>query len=349
MADIFQGVPLPTITQTEQTQQTLPEFYTNYLQDIANLGTSAIQQGGVAGFSPLQQQAFQMAPNAAFSGAQTAGDAASLLGAAGTTAAPSMVGAYMNPYVGNVVNEMGRLQQQNIQRNILPALGGAGVGTGSFGSRRQAQVTGQTLADMQQNLLGQQYNALYSGYGDAMKAAQADLNRQLQAGQGLGNVATEQYNIGTGGLKMLSDLGAQQQQLGQKQLDYPMLQAQNYAKLFPVSIPVGTTSQKVGPGAAGQYGLSPLQQITGLASTIGGMMGIGNQPTTTTSTGTGAKPSSSVIRTLLSGLGVDANTIANAVSTGISQGLFGAKEGGSIKRVKLPSHITDRLKNKVRH
>ena len=97
MADIFTGSPLPTVTSTTQKQQTLPEFYTNYLQDVANLGTNAVQQGGVAGFSPLQQQAFQMAPNAAFSGAQTAGDAASLLGAAGTTATPSLVGSYMNP------------------------------------------------------------------------------------------------------------------------------------------------------------------------------------------------------------------------------------------------------------
>ena len=127
---------------------------------------------------------------------------------------------------------MSRLQGQNIQRNVLPALAGAGVGTGSFGSKRQATATGQTLADMQANLLGQQYGALNTGYQNAMSQASTDLNRQLQAGQGLGNVATEQYNIGTGGLKTLSDLGAQQQQLGQKQLDYPMLQAQNLAKLL---------------------------------------------------------------------------------------------------------------------
>ena len=343
MADIFQGIPLPTITQTEQQQTTVPEFYSNYLQDIANLGTNAITQGGVAGFSPLQQQAFQMAPNAAFSGAQTAGDAASLLGAAGTTAAPSMVGAYMNPYVSNVVNEMGRLQQQNIQRNVLPALGAAGVGTGSFGSKRQATATGQTLADMQQNLLGQQYNALYSGYGDAMKAAQADLNRQLQAGQGLGNVATEQYNIGTGGLKTLSDLGAQQQQLGQKQLDYPMLQAQNLKQLFQgLTIPSGTTTQKVGPGTAGQYGLSPLSQIGGLISSIGGMMGIGNTPTTTTTSAPATQ-----FQSALSSSGLDANTLNTVVSLGKQFGLF--KKGGSVKSINLPDHVKARLQNKVRH
>ena len=347
MADIFQGVPLPTITQTEQKQAVLPEFYTNYLQDIANIGTNAVQQGGVAGFSPLQQQAFQMAPNAAFSGAQTAGDAASLLGASGTTAAPSMVGAYMNPYTTNVVDEMARLQNQNVQRSVLPALRGAGVGSGGFGSTRQANVTGQTLAEMQRNLTGQQYGALNTGYNTAMSAAQADLTRQLQAGQGLGNVSQEQYQIGTGGLKTLSDLGAQQQALGQKQLDYPMIQAQNLGKLFQgLNIPTGETAQKVGPGSGGQYGLSPLQQITGLASTVGGMMGIGNQPTTAS---TGAKPNQSVIRSILSQAGISETSIADAIARGISQGIIGAKKGGSIRSIKLPSHITDRLKNKVRH
>ena len=329
MADIFTGSPLPTVTSTTQKQQTLPEFYTNYLQDVANLGTNAVQQGGVAGFSPLQQQAFQMAPNAAFSGAQTAGDAASLLGAAGTTATPSMVGSYMNPYVSNVVNEMSRLQGQNIQRNVLPALAGAGVGTGSFGSKRQATATGQTLADMQANLLGQQYGALNTGYQNAMSQASTDLNRQLQAGQGLGNVATEQYNIGTGGLKTLSDLGAQQQQLGQKQLDYPMLQAQNLAKLFPMSIPTGETSQTTAPAYASQLGQSPLAQITGLISGLTGLMnGTSTTPTTTTLGSTNSNqsdPFGSLDATALSALKGLGNTALNNV---LSQ--FGHKDGGSI-------------------
>ena len=347
MADIFQGIPLPTITSTTQAQTTVPEFYSNYLQDIANLGTNAIQQGGVAGFSPLQQQAFQMAPNAAFSGAQTAGDASSLLGAAGTTATPSMVSAYMNPYVSNVVNEMGRLQQQNIQRNVLPALGAAGVGSGSFGSSRQANATGQTLADMQANLTGQQYGALNTGYQNAMSQASTDLNRQLQAGQGLGNVATEQYNIGTGGLNELSTLGAQQQQQGQKQLDYPMLQAQNYAKLFPVSVPTGTTQQTTGPGTAGQYGLSPLSQITGLLTGLGGMMGIGNQPTTTGTTSTGTTPTtSSGLSSLLGGFGLDTGTIQNIVNSAIASGkITQAKKGGHIKPIKLPADVIDKIEH----
>jgi hypothetical protein len=341
MADnIFMGSPYPTSTSTIQSQTTVPEFYSNYLQDVANLGTNAITQGGVAGFSPLQQQAFQMAPNAAFSGAQTAGDAASLLGAAGTTATPSMVGAYMNPYVGNVVNEMGRLQQQNIQRNVLPTLKGAGVGTGSFGSSRQANATGQTLADMQANLIGQQYGALNTGYQNAMSQASTDLNRQLQAGQGLGNVATEQYNIGTGGLKTLADLGGLQQQQGQKMLDYPMLQAQNYARLFGTpSIPTGTTRQEVAP--ATQLTPSPLGQITSLLSGLGSILYPGQQQQTSSSTiaGGGGNNLQSQINTLTNLV----NRIAGQSTTAKDgESIFYAK-GGGVRSITLPPHIARRL------
>jgi hypothetical protein len=345
MANIFQGAPLPTVTTTEQKQQVLPEFYTNYLQDVANLGTNAVQQGGVAGFSPLQQQAFQMAPQTAFSGAQTAGDAASLLGAAGTTAAPTMVGAYMNPYMSNVVDEMSRLQQQNIQRSILPALRGAGVGTGSFGSTRQANVTGQAMADMQRNLLGKQYEALYSGYGDAMKAAQTDLNRQMQSGQGLGNLAQQQYQIGTGGLDVLQKLGAQQQELGQQQLNYPMIQAQNLAKLFQgLNIPSGETLQKVGPGQSGQYALSPLSQISGLLTGLGAFMG---NPSGTGTAGTAQQTGLQSILNLPQA-GFDALiNLGRGIGLPLKDGgTVGYAKGGKVKPV--PANFKNYLKNKAK-
>jgi hypothetical protein len=73
VADVFQGAPLPATVQTTQDVTAAPEFYTNYLQDVANLGQAAIQQGGVAGFSPLQQQALNLAPQVAFAGIGSAG------------------------------------------------------------------------------------------------------------------------------------------------------------------------------------------------------------------------------------------------------------------------------------
>jgi hypothetical protein len=269
MADLFQGAALPDVTTTTQTQDTAPQFYTDYLQDIANLGQSAVQQGGVAGFSPLQQQALQMAPNMAFSGTGTLGQASQMLTGAGGTAAPEIVGGYMNPYQDYVVDEMGRLTQRNVQENVLPALGAAATGTGQFGSRRQQQITGNTLRDIQSDLLGRQYQALSGGYDASIKAAQNDLQRQLQAGQGLTQLGQEQFQTGTGGLNALFNMGANQQKLGQAALDYPMIQAQNYAKLLQgQNIPTGSIKQSTAPGQQGQFGISPLAQIGSLGSIL---------------------------------------------------------------------------------
>ena len=270
MAGLFQGDPLPALTKTTEQQQTAPEFYTNYLQDIANLGQNAVTQGGVAGFSPLQQQALSMAPNVAFSGAGSMGAASQLLGEAGATTMPDVVGDYMNPYTSRVVDEMGRLQQRNIRENVLPNLAGAAVGTGQFGSRRQAQVTGQTLRDLQSDLAGKQLGALQQGYTEAGKFAQSDLERALNAGRSFTTLGQEQQNLGIGGLKTLFDYGGQEQALGQRMLDYPMAQTQAFAKLLlGYQVPTGQVQQTTGSEG---YSNSPLSQIAGLMTGLGSFL-----------------------------------------------------------------------------
>lgn len=267
MADMFQGEPLPAITSTAQTQQVAPEFYTNYLQDIANLGMAGITGGGVAGLSPLQQQALSMAPEAAFAGLGTMGTGAELATRAGATTAPQVVADYMNPYTKSVVDEMARLQEQNVQRSILPALQSIGVGSGGYGSQRQLQVGGQTLTDIQRNLLGQQTKALQEGYTQALGASQADLTRGLQAGQALGTLGGQQQTAATTGLGTLSTLGSQEQALAQKMLDYPMTAASQYSQLLRgLTIPTGETKQTTGSTA---YSGSPLAQISGLLAALG--------------------------------------------------------------------------------
>jgi len=298
MAGLFQGDPLPALTTTTEQQQTAPEFYTNYLQDIANLGQNAVTQGGIAGFSPLQQQALSLAPDLAFSGQGSLGAASQLLGQAGTTTAPDVIADYMNPYTNAVVGEMGRLQQRNIRENVLPNLAGAAVGTGQFGSRRQAQVTGQTLRDLQSDLIGKQLGALQQGYTQSTQAAQTDLSRALQAGQAFENLGQQQQALGTTGLKTLYDYGAQEQALGQKMLDLPMAQAQAFAKLLQgYQIPTGTVQQQTGSQG---YSNSPLSQIGGLLTGLGAFLRTPTQTTSTTigdtTTNTAGKKAGGVMR-----------------------------------------------------
>jgi hypothetical protein len=266
VADIFQGAPLPATVSTTTDVTSSPEFYTNYLQDIANLGQAGVQQGGVAGFSPLQAQALSLAPDVAFAGSGSAGTGQQYLTAAGATPATSLVNQYMDPYLQNVVGEMGRLQQRGIQENILPNLRAGAAGTGNFGSQRAAQVTGQTLRDLQADLLGRQYSALSEGYKGALQGAQNDLTRQMQSGQALGNLGQIQQGLGTQGLKTMFDLGSQEQALGQKVLDQPMQQAQNFAKLMQgYVVPSTVTKQTVGSQG---YSNSPLSQIGGLLAAL---------------------------------------------------------------------------------
>jgi hypothetical protein len=274
MADLFQGSALPSTVATTQTQATAPDFYTNYLQDIANLGQNAITQGGVAGLSPLQQQAFQMAPDVAFAGQGSMGAASQLLGEAGSTTAPDVVGNYMNPYTSGVVDELGRLTNRNVQENVLPALGAGAIGSGQYGSQRQMQATGNTLRDIQSDLAGKQGALLSTGYKDATTAAQNDLTRAMQSGQAFGNLGTQQNQLSISGLNELNTLGEKEQTQGQKLLDYPMAQTQNFAKIMQgYTMPTGSVSQTTAPGQQGNFSNSPLSQIAGLGSLLAAFTG----------------------------------------------------------------------------
>jgi hypothetical protein len=72
--------------------------------------------------------------------------------------------------------------------------------------------------------------------------------------------------MGIAGLKTMSDFGAQQQAQGQKLLDYPMAQTQQFAKLMQgYQMPMGTTTQSTGSEG---YSNSPLSQIAGLGSLV---------------------------------------------------------------------------------
>jgi hypothetical protein len=216
----------------------------------------------------------------------------------------------MDPYQQNVINEMTRLQQRGIQENVLPNLRAGAAGTGQFGSQRAAQVTGQTLRDLQADLLGRQYGALSEGYKTALGAAQTDLSRQMQAGQALGNLGQVQQGMGTTGLKTLTELGGMEQALGQKVLDYPMAQAQQYRQMLQgYQIPMSGTKQTVGSTG---YSNSPLSQMAGLLALL-----TGYNPN---ATGTTINPTSSNL-----GVAQQAVNLASSVKN-----LTGLADGGAV-------------------
>ena len=104
--------------------------------------------------------------------------------------------SFMNPYTSNVVDEMSRLSGLNTQRNVVPGLKSAFVGTGGLGSRRYAGATGQTLADIESNLMGAQTGALQKGYADALAAAKDQANLKNLAAQTQGTLASTEQKLG---------------------------------------------------------------------------------------------------------------------------------------------------------
>jgi len=248
---------MANLLESSQQQQTIaPDFYTNYLSNIAGKGTTAATGAQYVGAQPLQQKAFEAVEGVPQSYQPTLQAAGSTLGAAGDVTSPlgaatpylqtagrdpsQLASQYMSPYITNVVNALGDAGQRNIQQNLAPRATSAAVGSGQFGSQRGAQVLGQTISNADRDILNQQYQALNTGYGQALQAgtAQNQLMGQLgstaaqAAGTGqtnltqLGNaqsqLAAQQQGLSLADINALSTLGGQQQTIAQNQQLFPL-------------------------------------------------------------------------------------------------------------------------------
>jgi hypothetical protein len=263
-----QGSPLPDIT--EKTNVTTPDWYTNLATSLSNTTQGALNRTaaqGVAAQDPLQQQAYGATAAAANAYQPGLNNATATANQAAQGINYDQIQNYMDPYRNNVVNEMGRLANQNFQRNVLPGMAGQFVGTGALGGQRYANALGQSAADMQSNLTGQQYGALSKAYNDAVNAAKFQSELQNNAAITQGNLATAAQTAGLKGTEAMNTAGMRQQAYQQSLLDYPLTNATNAANVLRgYAVPQSQTW--TGP-KAGSYQMSPLQQILG----IGGLLG----------------------------------------------------------------------------
>ena len=295
MPDMFQGVVAPDVNTTKTTASVAPQYYTDYLTDVASAGKTAMGRDPnqmVAPLTNLQNQGYGAVPGAATAYQPGLASAQATAGMAAQGMSPEAVQSFMNPYTSNVVDEMGRLQQQNIQRNVMPSLKAGFVGTGGLGGQRYANAMGQTSADMQANLMGQQYGALSSGYKDAMTNAYNQANLQNQVAQTQGTLAEREQTLGLTGAGALTKAGAEQQAYNQSIIDAPLKTAANAAALMKgYTIPTTSTETFKGP-MPGAYGPSTLSQMVGLGSLIGS--GVADTTTVTIDPVTG-KPVTKVV------------------------------------------------------
>lgn len=274
---ITQGAPLPDIKTTDTRVDTAPDYYTNYLTDLSKTGQTALARApreGIAGYDPLQSVGYGQIPEAAKSYQPGLSAAQDTLSRAAQGVTGQRVQDLMNPYTSSVVDEMERLQQQSLQRSVLPTLKAGFVGSGGLGGQRYAGALGQAMSDAQRNLLGQQTQALQTGYSEALKTALGELPFLTQAGQQQAAAAKMEQDLGLTGAGALTKAGAERQAYEQSLLDYPLKTATSVSGLMRgYQVPTTQTSTKVGPGTAGQYQKSDLENVMGVLSLIGSAYG----------------------------------------------------------------------------
>lgn len=335
---LLQGDQLPDVTRTTTVTPNVPDWYNTYLQQRTD-ALSASRPGFVS-TQGNQQQAMNLASGAAGNWQGDLNAAANLVSqatgksAAGAvnpfltkasglsaleTAAPGLnkasgnvydiVGNYMNPYTTAVVNEIGRLGQENITKNLAPAAVSGAAGTGQFGSRRGAEVLGNVIQDALSDVSGKQSQALAAGYTQALQAGQTDMARQLQAAVAAGQLtdadaarilqsgelagkytgldmanllsgAEASRNIGlakgalsTQDISNLMKTGELQRNIAMEEQMFPiMVEQQKLNAMRGLQVPIGQTTTVVGP-EPGSYGTSPLSAVAGIGSMLGQTFG----------------------------------------------------------------------------
>lgn len=303
MADLsylFGGSTPSTLTNTVTDMGTnLPAWLQEYTRGLAGQATAVAGEqyqpytaptnsatygedaGRIAGFSPLQQQA-QAAVQANQGSYQPYTQYAS-------QTVPQAVGSYMSPYTDSVVNRIAQLGQRNLTESLLPQVNSTFTGAGQFGSTRNAEFTNRALRDANESILGQQANALQTGYQNAQNAALQDLTRYSQLG-----ALTQQ--LGYQDASMLDTIGQQQQQQTQQnmnlaqtdftnQRNYPKTQLSFLSDIIRGQ-PVQQSSYQAVTNPA-----ATTQQLSPLAAAAQGFLGarsLVSTPSTTTST-TGTK------------------------------------------------------------
>ena len=256
-------------------------------------------QSSVAGFSPLQNQAFQTAANlqtpgqfGQATGLNVAG-ALNTLGTAGQAAQagqqyqnmatnPAAMQAYMNPYVQASLAPQLELLSQQTGAGMMGTQAGA-TQAGAFGGTRQAlqsalaQQAGNLAA---QQAIGQGYNQAYQqaqqaqqyGAGLGLQGLQAALGGYGQAGTlgaNLANIGTGQLAAQQGILGTQSTLGAQQQAQQQNIINQAM---QNYATAMQYPMTQLTNLKNLAMGIPMTDTTTTVQQPPpSLASSVAGL------------------------------------------------------------------------------
>ena len=277
-----------------------------YMTEGADLTRGAVGQGSLTGVQGYLGQATGLNPLTAaqdYMGQSAGTTAQSLSERAMAYADPYMRAAarsgatyipeYMNPYNEAVTSQIARLGARNLQENILPALSDQFIRSGTFGGTRMGEFGQRAARDTQEAILAQQAQALQSGYGQALSAAQAEAAKQAGLAGTAGQIAGADLSRILQGAGQYGTLGQAQTAAGQAQQQYGLsaaqaqqqAAAQDYARMLQASGQYGTLGQLAGQLTgqqqqallqAGQlYGTTSAADINARLAQAGQMANIG--------------------------------------------------------------------------
>lgn len=237
---LFNGTAPQDVTSTIGGQSNLPDWYQEIIRGIASKGTDIADRGyqtypgqRIAGFNQDQsgsfqdvrdmQGAWQPSMQGAYDAANQALPTSSAFLNQGATYGQNAVDAtggnaqnwtnnyqqYMSPYTQSVVGEIGRLGNQNLNENILHGVNDSFIGSGGFGSDRNADMIGRSIRDAQTNISGLQSQALENGYSTSANIFGQDANRQQQQQQLQANTSLQAGQMANSGAQIGSNAATQ--------------------------------------------------------------------------------------------------------------------------------------------
>ena len=211
--------------------------------DIGNAGQNRFNQAANTNITGAADPYFDAANrNLVTSTQERALEAADPYMKSAAASGASGVSAYTNPYQTSVMDAMAQQSTRNLKENILPGVSDAFIKAGNFGSARMGEFGNRAVRDANQTLQQQQAQLLNQGYGQAVTAAQSDLNRQAQLANVAGSTAGADlsritqnagaYNQqGQTAANAAANQGQLYQSIGQSQIDAAAKQASMYGQL----------------------------------------------------------------------------------------------------------------------
>jgi hypothetical protein len=182
------------------------------------------------------------------------------------------IAKFYNPYQQQVIDEMQKQSDINLQRSVLPGLKALGISGGQFGGSRVGNIGGQALADIASKLQAQQTEARSKGFETALDAALREQTGQTGATTALTGLGSQEQQAAKSALGTLSDLGTQQLEYEQSKIEAPLTRAANVAALLRnYQFPLSSTDTYKGPLQGAQYGPSAIDKIGSLTSFLTGI------------------------------------------------------------------------------